>query len=225
MRRLSIVLVVAGLVACGGGDDADGPASSATSQPDTSQPDASQPDTSQPDTSHDGSAVSESETTSGAGTCKVAVTGDKTAEWAGGGTAGDVAVSYWFGEAEREMVGDGFTMILNCGTGEGNSISLLSGATADESSVPMAPGTYAMTSGGGSVGDDLFGALITLEDSETNWRITDPGGQLAITRFDDAGIAGTFEFPMEDALAELSGEASEGTILVRGDFDFPNPNS
>jgi hypothetical protein len=65
--------------------------------------------------------------------------------------------------------------------------------------------------------------LITLEDSETNWRVSDPGGTLTITEFDDDSIAGTFEFPMEDSLAEISGDPSEGTITVTGNFDFDRP--
>jgi hypothetical protein len=48
---------------------------------------------------------------------------------------------------------------------------------------------------------------------------------VTITEFDDDSIAGTFEFPMEDSLAEISGDPSEGTIMVTGSFDFNRPPS
>ena len=95
---------------------------------------------------------------------------------------------------------------------------------ADETSIPQGPGTYALTSDEAATGSDLFAVLMTLEDSETNWRVSDPGGTLTITEFDDDSITGSFEFPMEDALAELTG-TSEGTIMVTGNFDFNRPPS
>jgi uncharacterized protein YaiE (UPF0345 family) len=160
----------------------------------------------------------------GEGSCSVTVSGDKQAEWTGGGTLGDAGISYWYGDAERELIGDGFSILLNC-QGDGDSLSFVSGSAADETTVPMAPGSYSLTSAGAQSGVDPIGVLVVLADSATNWRVTDPGGTLTITRFDDAGIAGTFEFPMEDSLAEMSGDPSEGTIVVSGEFDFVNPNA
>jgi len=158
----------------------------------------------------------------GDGSCDVSVTGDKQVEWSGGGTLADVGASYWYGDVERDLGLDGFTIILNCGGDDGDSLSFASVSTADESSVPQGPGTYQLTT---STDSDLFVVLLQLVDSETNWRVADPGGTLTITEFDDDSIAGTFEFPMEDSLAEISGDPSEGAIMVTGNFDFNRPPS
>jgi hypothetical protein len=230
MRRF-IALVVLGslaIAACGGGGDDSsseptGTSADADSVVTTPADDAAPIDT----TAQDGDDAPDvpAAPASGDGSCDVQVTGDKQTEWSGGGTLADVGVSYWYGDAEKEIVGDGFTIILNCVSDGVDSLSILSGSTADEASIPQGPGTYQLTSDGASTGSDLFGVLITLEDSETNWRVSDPGGTLTITEFDDDSITGSFEFPMEDALAEISGDPSEGTIMVTGNFDFNRPPS
>jgi hypothetical protein len=230
MRRFSAVVVLGSLAiaACGGGGDDSssepaGTSADADSVATTPADDAAPLDTAAQDVG-DAPDVPPPAPSSGDGSCDVQVTGDKQTEWSGGGTLADVGVSYWYSDAEKELVGDGFGIILNCSSDGVDSLSIVSGSTADEASIPQAPGTYQLTSDGASTGSDLFGVLITLEDSETNWRVSDPRGTLTITEFDDDSIAGSFEFPMEDSLAELTG-TSEGTINVTGNFDFNKPPS
>jgi hypothetical protein len=229
MRRLGAVVVLGSLLiaACGGGDSdsssepagtsGDGGSGATTPVEDVAPADTAAEESDDADVADVPAAPS-----SGDGSCDVKVSGDKQAEWSGGGTLADVGVSYWYSEAEKEIVGDAFGVILNCVSDGVDSLSIVSGSTADEASIPQAPGTYQLTPDGGLSGSDQFAVLITLEESETNWRVADPGGTLTITEFDDDSITGTFEFPMEDALAEFNG-TSEGTILVTGNFDFNKP--
>lgn len=221
-RCVTVITVVAALVlgACGGSDeepdtDADRVTTEAPPAPDGTSVDESAEEPSEGEGPEPLPVIGE-------GSCRVVVTGDKQVEWTGGGTAGDIAASYWFTDEDREFFGDEFILLMNC-DGAGGSLSLLTGPNANESNVPLGPGAYTLTSSGASVGDDLFGALVVLTDSETNWSVMEPGGTLEITRFDQSGIAGTFEFPMEDSLASISEGESEGTIVVSGEFDFVNP--
>lgn len=215
------------VAACGGSDDSSSEPSGTSADGETvatvAADDDASADTAADDESDDDAPDVVVAPSSGDGSCDVTVTGDKQVDWSGGGTLADVLVSYWYGDAERELVGDSFSVLLNCVGDDGNSLSIFSSSTADESSVPQAPGTYELTSEGASTGSDLFGVLISLVDSETNWRVSDPGGTLTITEFDDDSITGTFEFPMEDSLASISGDPSEGTIMVTGNFDFNRP--
>jgi hypothetical protein len=232
MRRLGAVVVLGSLViaACGGGGG-DGDSSSAPagtsgdgdSAITTPADDAAPVDTAAEESEDADAPVVPPAPSSGDGSCDVTVSGDKQAEWSGGGTLADVGVSYWYSDAEKGIVGDAFGVILNCVSDGVDSLSIVSGSTADEASIPQAPGTFQLTPDGGPSGSDLFAVLITLEDSETNWRVADPGGTLTIIEFDDDSITGTFEFPMEDALAEISGDPSEGRILITGNFDFNKP--
>ncbi len=157
------------------------------------------------------------------GSCSVTVTGDKEVSYEGGGTVADVLMSYWLTDAETELLGDDFTFLFNCSGPSGDSLSIFNSVGGTAETIPQAPGAYPLT--GGLAGDGLFSALVTIADSETNWGVTDEGGTIDITRFDDERITGTFTIPMEDTLAELSGAESEGEILVEGAFDFPNPNA
>jgi hypothetical protein len=232
VRRKVGVLVVLGavvLAACGGDDD--GGADSTTTTPGDAQVAAEDDDDGGEDgddrTADGGTADDVGELTVpqfdvvNDGTCSVSVTGDKQADWTGGGTVADVLVSYWLTDEEAEFLGDDtFTILFNCTGPSGDSISIFNGQGGTADTVPQAPGTYPMQ--GGFAEGAVFASLLTLADSETNWGITDDGGTLEITRFDDERIAGTFTAPMEDTLAELSGEASEGAIVVTGTFDFPN---
>lgn len=180
MRRISAIVVLGALLvaACGGGDsDSSSEPVGATGDGDsvvtTPADDAAPVDTAAPvdngsEESEDADApVVPPAPSSGDGSCDVTVSGDKQDEWSGGGTLADVSVNSWYSEAQKEIVGDVFGIILNCVSDGVNSLSIVSSSTADESSVPQAPGTYELTPDGGLSGSDPFAVLITLEDSET----------------------------------------------------------
>jgi hypothetical protein len=237
--RVTAVVMAAGLLALAGCDSGDDTGSDVTSEAtsaattEATEPQSTIADegssatTSIPDAGTEGGGAEEpgdqpqmAETD---GSCQVTVTGDKQTGWTAGGTVGDVASSYWFDDADREVMGEEFVLILNCGDGSGDSLSLVAGPSANEATVPFGPGTYELTSDGAMMGADLIGALLVLEDSATNWAVAADGGTLTIERFDDDGIVGSFSVTMEDSLAAISGEPSEGTIQVTGSFDFVNP--
>jgi len=151
------------------------------------------------------------------GSCSVDVTGDLETSWTGGGTAGDHLISYWLDDDQREFYGDEFGLLLNCVNG-GDMLTIMSGTNASEETVPMAPASYQVTPE--ELDDRLFAVLVTLSASQTNWGVAEPGGTIELTRFDEDRIAGEFELPMRDTLAQFN-EVDEGTIVVSGEFDFP----
>ncbi len=193
VTRLAMAALLVSAAACGGGGDDD-------------DADAAASDPSIPNLP-----------TVNDGTCSVDVTGDLEAAWTGGGTAGDHLISYWLDDDQRELYGEEFGLLLNCVNG-GDMLTIMAGRNASEESVPMAPASYQVTPE--ELGDRLFAVLVTLSASETNWGVTEPGGTIELTRFDEDRIAGTFEIPMKDTLARFN-EVDEGTIVVSGAFDFP----
>lgn len=209
------VVVIAALVLAAGacGDDDEPNAEPVETTPSSTVPDDATDDDVSDETTAPPSA-------SGGGTCSVDVSGDTQASWTGGGSPSDLIVSAWFDDAERELLGDDFTLIVNC-TGPGNDyLGLLAGSDADETSVPMAPGSYPLMRNTGTQ-RSLFSPLLTLTDSDTNWGLSDDGGVLEITAFDDTTIAGTFELSMVDTLGGFDADGGEGEIVVTGSFEFP----
>lgn len=193
VTRLAMAILLVSAAACGGGGDDD-------------DADAAVGDPSIPNLP-----------TVNDGTCAVDVTGDLEAAWTGGGTAGDHLISYWLDDDQRQFYGEEFGLLLNCVNG-GDMLTIMSGRNASEESVPMSPASYEVAPE--ELGDRLFAVRVTLSASQTNWGVTEPGGTIEFTRFDEDRIAGTFEFPMKDTLARFN-EVDEGTITVAGAFDFP----
>jgi hypothetical protein len=193
---------------------APGPAEPAEGSPATEAPDTVAPDTEAPEASGDDQ-------------CQVEVTGDKTASWTSPGGISAVNTEYWLSPELKEMFGEGFYFIVNCdGTGEGGSLSFVAGIAATAEDIPYAPATYTLNPAESRLGtnpDDPITVLLTLEDSETNWGVSEPG-VLEITAFDENHIAGRFEFTATDLLYDLGGAESEGTVQVSGQFDYRNPN-
>lgn len=212
------------LAACGGGDESD--AAPATSGPASTAADpAGTPPT---------DAGAGTDTTAAApddDSCQVEVTGDKSASWTAGGGISALNTQYWLTSEELEMFGGAegsFYFIVNC-AGEAGSLSFIATASASEETIPYGPATYTLP-----VADNVLGAsesnepiivMLNLTDSQTNWGVSEPG-TLEITAFDDERLAGTFSFTATDLLARspLGDGASEGTITVKGSFNFRNPN-
>lgn len=225
MRRAAafLTLTALALTACGGDDGAsDGSGSTggdtgvtaASSEPSGSDSGGGAPDTGASEAPDDDR-------------CQVEVTGDKTASWTSPGGISAVNTDYWLTPEQKEFFGEGFYFILNCdGTGEGGSISFFANTEATAEDIPFGPATYTLSPAENALGSnttDPITVLFTLEDSETNWGVSEPG-VLEITAFDDDHIAGRFEFTATDVLADLSGGESEGTVTVTGSFDYRNPN-
>ncbi len=208
------------LAACGGGDDG----AAAPERPGT-DPAAGPSETRPADTGAEPAAPD----SPGDDGCQVEVTGDKTASWTAGGGISALNTQYWLSPDQLGMFGESFYFIVNC-SGEAGSLSFGATAKATEETIPYGPATYTLEPAsnvmGTGEGEAPIGVLLTLTDSETNWGLSEPG-VLEITRFDDERITGTFSFTATDVLnSSRIGDQSrfEGTITVKGSFDFRNPN-
>ena len=149
----------------------------------------------------------------GSGSCSVALTGGHTAEWGEQQSTSSGVVSYWFGDTERSFWGDGFTIVANCSGDGTTNFSLLSGADADESSVPMAPGTYELQPGGPLGSNGLWSILMTIDGNDALFGITEPGGTLEITEFDDDTFAFVVDATVVDTFASMTGGSEEPAQL------------
>jgi hypothetical protein len=153
---------------------------------------------------------------SGDGSCTVDVTGDVTTSWSQDQNVGSVLVSEWFTETEREMLGDSFSILLNC-VGDGDdSLSALTTGVATADNVPQAPGTYELTGGAGMFGGegDLWSLLLSLDGTDTNWSVAEPGGTLTVTEFDDDSIKIEIDAPLYDSLASMGGTPEQSAHLT-----------
>lgn len=153
---------------------------------------------------------------SGDGSCSVEVTGDVEASWGESQNVASAMVSDWFTEAQRDMLGDSFTLLFNCEGDGDNSFSLISSNAAGNGEIPHAPGTYEISGGAGLFGaeGDLWTVLIGLDGTDTNWSVAEPGGTLTISEFDDDTIAFEFDAPLYDSLAEMAGTDAQAAHIT-----------
>lgn len=244
LRRSAFLVALCALAACGGGSSSSSstaPSSAASSASvsadqsvESAPSEASSP--SEPSAADDGSA-SETPTVPpptpmaiAGGNCHVEVTGDVSATWDSPGGYSAIGYGPWIHqEPDQTIAGipmDETFFLLNC-TGPGTSS--INFGTSPGSKIPMQPATYTLPPA-----DNAFGAsdnpgalsvLIGLDASETNWGLREPG-TLTITRFDESGIAGSFQLPVTDVLAKIAGaqQPSKGNAMITGTFDYPNPN-
>jgi hypothetical protein len=149
----------------------------------------------------------------GGGTCSVSLTGAHNAEWSAEQNTGSGLVTYWLTEEQRGVWGDSLSIIANC-TGEGESnFSLLSSSESDESSIPMAPGTYELTPGGALGGNGVWSVLMTVDGFDAVFGITEPGGTLEVTEFDEDTFSFVLDAPVVDTLASMTGGNEEPSQL------------
>ncbi len=213
------------LAACGGGDDDDdAPDGSADSDED------------------DDDDAPRAPNIRGGGECEVNVTGDVTVSWKGDGGADAVGTEYWMSEDEikeaLEFLATGsedeqkqqveeamkedprlYILLLNCTSTEdrGQNITFSPSAEARYADVPFEAGDYVIPVGGlfgGTEGAKEFGILFGVEGDDL-WKVSE-AGEFKITRWDNEGIAGTFNFKAEEALAD----GTPKKVSVEGSFDF-----
>lgn len=77
---------------------------------------------------------------------------------------------------------------------------------------PMAPGKYAISAIGES-------KLVMLAHDDAGHPFSAERGMLELSRFDEDGVTGVFNFD----LADMSGKTDEVNIHVTGSFDMPRP--
>lgn len=133
--------------------------------------------------------------------CEIKVDGDLTATSVSSGGAMSVGSDYWWSkDALRKSIPEKdpakleaalkkdpvhYILLLNCGKRGEAWVSLSPNASAKYADVPFKPGKYAVKMGGS--GSD-FTSMIKVGEVFMNG-----GGTIDITKFDAAGIAGTFE--------------------------------
>jgi hypothetical protein len=157
------------------------------------------------------------------------VTGDKTASWTAGGGISALNTHYWLTPEQRKMFFGGdsnaFYFIVNC-AGEAGSLNFFATRSASEENIPYGPATYTLSKTINAFGEaeteEPIAVMLTFTDSKTNWGLSEPG-TLEITAFDDERIAGSFSFTATDLFAKIN-DTSEGTVTVKGSFNFRNPN-
>lgn len=221
MRRVGTFVIACAvlLAACGGDDGASEVSSGGSAQ--TAAPGQTEP----ADGSSTETVTGEAPEAEGDDSCRVEVTGDKTASWTTPGGISALNTDYWLPPEQKELFGEGFYFIINC-DGDGGSVSFFASNDATADSIPFGPATYTLNPANGALGASSEGpisVMFVLADSETNWGVAEPG-VLEITAFDDDHIAGTFDFTATDVLYDLAGVESEGTVRVTGSFDYRNPN-
>lgn len=223
-----LALALPAVAACGGGDDDDD---------DNDVGDSSE--NAEEDDDDDSPSVPNIE---GGGECEVNVTGDVTVSWKGDGGADAVGTEYWMSddeirealeflatgteEEQKRQVEEGmaedprlYILLLNCTSTEdrGQNITFSPSNEATYADVPFGPGDYVVPVGGvfgGAQDPREFGVLFGVEGDDL-WKVSE-AGTFRITRWDNKGIAGTFDFKAEEALAE----GTPKKIEVEGNFAF-----
>jgi hypothetical protein len=183
-------------------------------------------------------SVLESSTTSSTqpdvhyGSCQIDITGDKTISWTGIVPPDRVYATYWLTDEQKQANGGKFQVGMLCVDPRNVSNSVFVGASGDSDLalfVPYGPGVFPLTPSDvvahGLTNAFVFNPVVALAGSHAGWSINGNGGTLELTAFDEAHIAGTFNFPALDTGSQRSGLPSEGEIVVTGSFDIPHPAS
>ena len=217
--RCLVVALVLFAAACGGGDDDGESASDASATDDAPAGSSSDADDSDGDDEVAASA--------GAGSCSAVFSGDK--EFRVDEPATIPANSdYWLTDDqlqqaaavhddfdERVASGQQLLQILQIACGEGDGVLFMSTDWTTRTDIPQGPGSYSvlnyldkdkpgMSAAIVIPGDELFGVT---------------GGTLTISRFDDKGVAGSFDLTAEELSAFAEGAPMQ--LTVTGEFDLP----
>jgi len=174
------------------------------------------------------------------GSCSVKLTGDVSGDFKGTGDSGSVGTDYWLTDDElrqaltflqqgsdaekkkkvdEEMAKDPrfFLLILNC-EADKVSISLLPSGDSKYKDLPFKKaGEYPIPAGGplgGAAKPGEFNVLVTIDDNP--YQVTQ-AGSLKISKFDETGIAGTFQFGVQEAFSEGTAKKAQ----VSGQFSYP----
>lgn len=145
----------------------------------------------------------------GSGSCSVDVTGDVSASWTEQQNTSSALVSEWLTDEQIGFFGDEFSLLFNC-VGDGGSLSVFTASGVTPEQIPQAPAEYPLR-GGGLVGDEehLWSLLLTLDDSDTNWAVAEPGGTLTVVEYDDDSIEIEIDAPLYDSLARVTGSPEQ----------------
>ncbi len=206
MTRFSALLLIplaALAVSCGSDDATSNQAGASVAPPaDGASPDG----TAQPSSGDVGATTPPPPSaSSNLGSCDVVITGGIDVSFSAPGGTTTAYSRYWFSEQELSDAGLGIAdapvFQLSCSTAEGLTVLV---SSWDETQVPYGPGTVELAPNEVSVTSP---DVLVANDTPVT---------MTLTQFDDAGMAGSFEFTTPSS---SGAEALAGSVV----FDLANP--
>ena len=153
---------------------------------------------------------------SGAGSCKVTISGGLTASWDSQQTKASAVVSYWLSPAAHQVLSaTGESFLMSCDGADG-AISLYTTNTTTSVQFPEAAGNYVI-GGLGTVSTPGLVIAVVAPKGTNLWNITEPG-TFSVTTLNGSKFAGTFQIKIAEQGPDL--KLTGKTATVSGTFDL-----
>ena len=153
---------------------------------------------------------------SGAGSCKVTISGGLTASWDSQQTKASAVVSYWLSPAAHQVLSaKGESFLMSC-DGPDGAISLYTTNTTTSVQFPEAAGNYVI-GGLGTVSTPGLVIAIVAPKGTNLWNITEPG-TFNVTTLNGSKFEGTFQIKIAEQGPDL--KLTGKTATVSGTFDL-----
>jgi hypothetical protein len=153
---------------------------------------------------------------SGAGSCKVTLSGGLTASWDTQQTKASAVVSYWLSPAAHQVLSaTGESFLMSCDGADG-AISLYTTNTTTSVQFPEAAGNYVI-GGLGTVSTPGLVIAIVAPTGTNLWNITEPG-TFNVTTLNGSKFEGTFQIKIAEQGPDL--KLTGKTATVSGTFNL-----
>ncbi len=153
---------------------------------------------------------------SGAGSCKVTLSGGLTASWDSQQTKASAVVSYWLSPAAHQVLSaTGESFLMSCDGADG-AISLYTTNTTTSVQFPEAAGNYVI-GGLGTVSTPGLVIAIVAPTGTNLWNITEPG-TFNVTTLNGSKFEGTFQIKIAEQGPDL--KLTGKTATVSGTFNL-----
>jgi hypothetical protein len=153
---------------------------------------------------------------SGAGSCKVTISGGLTASWDTQQTKASAVVSYWLSPAAHQVLSaTGESFLMSCDGADG-AISLYTTNTTTSVQFPEAAGNYVI-GGLGTVSTPGLVIAIVAPKGTNLWNITEPG-TFNVTTLNGSKFEGTFQIKIAEQGPDL--KLTGKTATVSGTFNL-----
>ena len=153
---------------------------------------------------------------SGAGSCKVTLSGGLTASWDTQQTKASGVVSYWLNPAVKQVLSaTGESFVMSCDGADG-AISLYTTNTTTSVQFPEAAGNYVI-GGLGTVSTPGLVIAIVAPTGTNLWNITEPG-TFNVTTLNGSKFEGTFQIKIAEQGPDL--KLTGKTATVSGTFNL-----
>jgi hypothetical protein len=153
---------------------------------------------------------------SGAGSCKITISGGLTASWDTQQTKASAVVSYWLSPAAHQVLSaTGESFLMSCDGADG-AISLYTTNTTTSVQFPEAAGNYVI-GGLGTVSTPGLVIAIVAPKGTNLWNITEPG-TFNVTTLNGSKFEGTFQIKIAEQGPDL--KLTGKTATVSGTFNL-----